>query len=229
MSTFSDLSMYSELIIQQEISQTKKKLSPASINSQCPLGTQPKELILPGNQATAPPLLSAVWGQPLVLWCISCFPSMVSGTSPAVLGHTNEGQECRSHAFQGWWNQLQFLPSKSSSWDTGGIWGSPSTSRTRAARQPSKEKCWKGGRLEWCDRSQSRAEDHFQKWVSESVLPPLFSQQPFKYHRAGRLSWATVSAQNGTKERVARAEGREMGSETEPETKKKLVSSKNRE
>ena len=44
---------------------------------------------------------------------------------------------------------------------------------------------------------------------------------------AGQLSWATVSAQNGAKERVARAEGREMGSETESETKKKLVSSKN--
>lgn len=117
-----------------------KKPSPASINSWCPLGTQRKELILPGNQVVAPPRFPAVWGQPLVLGCISCFPSMVSGTLHAVLGHTNEGQECRSHAFQGWWNQLQFLPSKSSSWDMGGIWGSPSTSRTQAASQP----CQKG-------------------------------------------------------------------------------------
>lgn len=157
------------------------------------------------------------------------FPSMVSGTLHAVLGHTNEGQECRSHAFQGWWISCSFCPLRVQA----ETWVASEAAHPPAGpRQPASpaRKVLEGRRQEWCDRQQSRAEDHFQKWVSGSILAPLFSQQHFKPHcwvtEAGQLSWTTVSAQNGAKERVARAEGREMGSETESETREKLVSVK---
>lgn len=88
----------------------------------------------------ASPLVGCVRVATGALVCFfSCFPSMPSGTSCEIFGHTNEGEECWSRAFQGWWNQPQFLPSKSSNWDMGGIRGSPSTSRTRAANRPSQE------------------------------------------------------------------------------------------
>lgn len=53
--SFSDLGMWSKLIIPQEISQTKKA---NTIRQKCRVfsgGTQPKDPMLPGNQVTTPP------------------------------------------------------------------------------------------------------------------------------------------------------------------------------